>query len=583
MNCFFYDEVSNIMTFIKEQNLYNDLCETEISFSGCDFGFDNYVCEISGRFSDKAKKKKVHIVAVDFAKETINSAGKYFLNAKPEDEFLLLSFFDFDKSVPHSLTALSERELTALSEYDSDFLSVGRMVAFENELKKYARNFNIKVLRCSNVFGPEITEMGTIKDILSDFKENNRISLTKNDYKSTVSLSYVTVLLKDVLSVIFKGKKGNVYNSNCHTVTVAEIKNSIYKSFSDKGAELVFSSDEESCVICGGVSSRKIQSINKDCAFSLEDALLKSLLPDESDYISKYVKDCYEGKISRIREEEIGILDEVHGICKDNNINYYLVGGTLLGSVRNKGFIPWDDDVDICMLRDDFEKFRKICPDELNEKYAYQSYRTEQNTHYIYDKIRLKGTYFSSEHSNRYDDMENGIFLDIFVFDKTANSKILQKLHIYLIVMLRRLIHIRWTKEPVSGKFALVSKLILPLVCLLPFSFYHNAFEFILRFFEKSKKSRFVLDGTGLYIKKGALPLEWADGNEPVEFEGRTYPGVKGRNEYLTMWYGKDFITPPEVSKRTSGHIISRLDLGGYAFKNGESSEISLLGELYDK
>ena len=304
---------------------------------------------------------------------------------------------------------------------------------------------------------------------------------------------------------------------------------------------------------------------------------------DEGFYLNEKLRTNYDGKILRIREEEKAILFEVDRICKKHNINYYLVGGSLLGAVRHEGFIPWDDDVDICMLREDFEIFRKVCPSELSEKYAYQSYRNEKTTHYIYDKIRLKGTYFSSEHSGKYDNMQNGIFMDIFVFDKTSNSVLMQKLHIFLIVMLRRLIHIRWTEEPVSGKFAFVSKIILPLVCLLPFSFYHSLFEFVLRFYEKNKKSRFVLDGIGLYVKKGALPLSWVTDNKAVRFEGLSLPGVKDSDSYLSMWYSKDYMTPPALSKRMSGHSFSRLDLGEHLYNSDEKKVISLKGELYDK
>ena len=382
--------------------------------------------------------------------------------------------------------------------------------------------------------------------------------------------------------MIYKGKRGNIYNGSNTQLTVADIKNSIFKCAESKKPELRFL-NENSCD--GGyeaLSCRKIRAITCTDIFCIDETLAKSVL-DEQTYIENYVKDAYDGKLQIIRNKETEILSEVDRICKKHGISYYLVGGSLLGAVRNGDFIPWDDDVDVCMLREDFERFRRICPEELGDAYAYQSYRNEGTTHYIYDKIRLKGTYFSSEHSNKYDDMENGIFLDVFVFDKTANSKFLQKLHIYLIVMLRRLIHIRWTKEPVEGKFAFISRLILPLVCLLPFSFYHSLFERILRFFEKSKSSKYLLDGTGLYIKKGAFPAEWATGSTDVQFGDGTFPGVKDTNGYLTRWYGEGYITPPEISKRTSGHKISRLDLNGHIFSDTDGGSFSLKGELYDE
>lgn len=574
MNSFYYDEISS---------LKQPFTGTETSIEVIDdcFGLAQYISALSS--AEKNNSNKIYIRTIDFTDGSIVSADEFFSDKNNGDECIFIEIFDFEKSFPGGVTALSEREVYALTELDSEFAIAKSVKCFEDELKKYVGRFNIKVLRYTNIYGPECKTKGALNNIFARFSENKQIEISTEDYIKFISVSYISSVINDIMSVIKYGKSGNVYNGSNKVYTVAEIKNTIYKLFVSEGASLKFEESDESEEKHFALSCRKIKGISDKMEISLEESILKTLCNDECLYIKESVKNNYDGKIIRIREEEKSILLEVDRICQKNNINYYLVGGSLLGAVRHKGFIPWDDDVDICMLREDFEKFRKVCPKELSEKYAYQSYRDEKTTHYIYDKIRLKGTYFSSEHSGRYDNMENGIFLDIFVFDKTANLKFLQKLHVFLIVMMRRLIHIRWTKEPVSGKFAFISKLILPLVCLFPFSFSHNLFEFILRFYEKSKKSRFVLDGIGLYVKKGALPLSWVTDNTPVDFEGISLPGVKDSNSYLSMWYGKNYMTPPPVSKRMSGHSISRLDLGSYLFKNQSENEISLKGELYDK
>lgn len=581
MNCFLADEVSGALEFLREKGITEIINEAEVSVSGDDFGLGNYVSVIESERKKKNVNKKIHVTVIDFTKDTHIKAEDIFTDTVC-DEYIFVSLFKFEKKVSTSATALSEREILALPEFDSSFRSVKSMVDFEKNLKPYAEKHNIKVIRYTDIYGPEINTKNRINGILEKFRGEKKVTLSKGDYRSVLSASYISLVLKDLYSVIAYGKKGNIYNGSNNLVTVADIKNSIYKSFADKEIQLDFDISEEVSGSTCGIAAHKIKAVSGENTVNTDDSLYKTLASEE-DYIRRYVKESYDGKIDRIREREFTLLSEVDRICKKHKINYYLVGGSLLGAVRNEGFIPWDDDVDICMLREDFEKFRKVCPEELSDEFAYQSYRDEKSTHYIYDKIRLKGTYFSSEHSIKYDDMENGVFLDVLVFDKTANSKILQRIHVFLIVMLRRFIHIRWTKEPVKGKFAFVSALILPLVCMLPFGFYHSLFEKILRFFERSKKSRFLLDGTGLYIKKGAFPMEWAVGSENVKFENLSFPGIKDSKSYLSRWYGENYITPPSVSKRTSGHIISRLDLGEYLFKDSSDRSISLKGELYDK
>ena len=577
MNCFFSDEVASVVEFLK-----NNPDKTEVVTRGDCFGLERYVSEIERRRIKSSAEEKVLLCCLDFSDGETVDTKQFFDTDEKFSKYIFLALFNFEKPLPAEATALSERELTAYAESGKSSESVKAVVSFEKSLKPYAEKYDINVLRYTNIYGSDISCNNGISGIISEFGSTNRIELKEADFSKHISVSYVTEVLKDIYSVIYKGKKGNIYNGSNTQLTVADIKNSIFKCAESKKPELRFL-NENSCD--GGyeaLSCRKIRAITCTDIFCIDETLAKSVL-DEQTYIENYVKDAYDGKLQIIRNKETEILSEVDRICKKHGISYYLVGGSLLGAVRNGDFIPWDDDVDVCMLREDFERFRRICPEELGDAYAYQSYRNEETTHYIYDKIRLKGTYFSSEHSNKYDDMENGIFLDVFVFDKTANSKFLQKLHIYLIVMLRRLIHIRWTKEPVEGKFAFISRLILPLVCLLPFSFYHSLFERILRFFEKSKSSKYLLDGTGLYIKKGAFPAEWATGSTDVQFGDGTFPGVKDTNGYLTRWYGEGYITPPEISKRTSGHKISRLDLNGYIFSDTDGGSFSLKGELYDE
>ncbi|OFL81855.1 MULTISPECIES: LicD family protein [Fusobacterium] len=107
------------------------------------------------------------------------------------------------------------------------------------------------------------------------------------------------------------------------------------------------------------------------------------------------------------------ILDFAVKICEENNIKYWLDCGTLLGAVRHGGFIPWDDDIDIVMSREDFEKFAKIFPKYENEDYGYIDEHTDKVYHYYFSKV-LSKHHFNRDKSISYN---KGIYIDIFPMD----------------------------------------------------------------------------------------------------------------------------------------------------------------------
>lgn len=128
----------------------------------------------------------------------------------------------------------------------------------------------------------------------------------------------------------------------------------------------------------------------------------------------------------RVQGYELKILIEIHRICTKYNIRYSLAYGTLIGAVRHHGFIPWDDDVDICMLREDYIKFKTICKKELGSAFFYQSQDTDPEYFYLFDKIRLNGTIFKESFVSKYN-IHHGVYIDIFPVDFIPDNYFLRK------------------------------------------------------------------------------------------------------------------------------------------------------------
>lgn len=125
------------------------------------------------------------------------------------------------------------------------------------------------------------------------------------------------------------------------------------------------------------------------------------------------------------------LLDELDRICRRHGIRYWLIGGTLLGAARHKGFIPWDDDMDVQMLREDYRRLMEILPKELPPTMVIQNRQTDPDYFFQYAKLRDRRTVL--EEQSGYDWMfrEKGIFIDIFPIDR--HPVFLQKLSIQTI------------------------------------------------------------------------------------------------------------------------------------------------------
>ncbi len=128
---------------------------------------------------------------------------------------------------------------------------------------------------------------------------------------------------------------------------------------------------------------------------------------------------CPEGSLLRRQQlRMLELLDVIDGVCKKHGIPYWLSSGTLIGAARHGGFIPWDDDLDIEMLREDYLRLLEVLPAELPREYALHTHETDPNYIFIFGKLRDRRSHL--EETNRYDRIckYQGIYIDIFPLER---------------------------------------------------------------------------------------------------------------------------------------------------------------------
>lgn len=144
---------------------------------------------------------------------------------------------------------------------------------------------------------------------------------------------------------------------------------------------------------------------------------------------------------------QLEMLCEVNRICRKHGIKYSLDGGTLLGAVRHKGFIPWDDDIDLIMTRSEYQRFYRVAKEEMDaEKFFLQEYRTDPYYYVGYPRIRRNHTvYMRAGHEHmKY---HGGVFIDIFILDNVPDHKVMRMFHRMYCFILRKVL---WSE---SGKY----------------------------------------------------------------------------------------------------------------------------------
>lgn len=264
-----------------------------------------------------------------------------------------------------------------------------------------------------------------------------------------------------------------------------------------------------------------------------------------------------------LRQLQIAELDGLNffdDFCRSHGLTYYLCGGCLIGALRNKGFVPWDDDIDVLMPRPDFEQFLRLYKEENpSERFVLLDGSLEQTYGNIFAVIADTDHTLIKEYQADMD-MPHGIPLDIFPIDGLASGKWARYIQ-YMWTMVYSLFRSGIIPKNQGGVLSFGSKVLLSV-------FRGKKVRYKIWRFAEKRMSRYSFETSenvaelcaGFYFMKKVYPRKIYDGVTEVEFEGRKYLAMKNFDDYLKIPFGNYMELPPE-EERIAHHDIAYLKL----------------------
>lgn len=258
--------------------------------------------------------------------------------------------------------------------------------------------------------------------------------------------------------------------------------------------------------------------------------------------------------LRKIQMVQLEMLEEVDRICRKCNIHYNIIAGTLLGAVRHGGYIPWDDDADVALLRPEYEKFRKACETELDtSRFYFQDHRNTKGYRWGYGKLRRKNTLFLREHQEHMP-YEQGIFIDIFPLDGVPDNYLLRSIKNFECFCIRKIL---WSKVGKVADRSRFMRIWYSLLDRIPektvFGYYHRMIHNANR--KNTQMVRILMFPTP--NREWGYYRNWYENSKDTVFEGKVFQGIADYDSYLSFKFGNYMELPPEEKRKV--HPVSEL------------------------